>query len=152
MRLARSLAGAALIFGFGYLCGNGHLSLRSVTAQDEAKDPAGAKIHESYRRLVDAKEALESNSRYETVTDGLNAFLILSGGGNAKTDLESGRGVDPETFAALYAGRALPEIQPLLSTNEHGQIMYNNEVVRMYSKARLQQSFADRVKYIERAE
>jgi hypothetical protein len=64
----------------------------------------------------------------------------LTGGGSAKTDLEAGRGVDPETFAALYAGKALPEIQPLLGSDEQGRVTYNNEVVRMYSKSRLQKA------------
>jgi len=148
-RRVRSAAVAALFMGFGYLCGLGQVALPTVTAQEDGKpDQATLKVNEAYKKLVDAKEALEAKGQYESITDGLNLFLILSGGGNAREDLESGRGVDPETFAGLYAGRALPELQPLLGVNEQGQVTYNNEVVRIYSKSRLQKVFAERLKYI----
>ena len=87
--------------------------------------------------------------KYEAITEGINTFLVLTGGGNAREDLESGRGVDPETFAGLYAGKALPEIQTLLGLNEHGQITYNNEVVRLYPKSRLKKLFAQRTQIVE---
>ncbi|SFJ19540.1 hypothetical protein [Planctomicrobium piriforme] len=148
MRRVNSAAWAAILMGAGYLMGAGQLSLPAVTAQDAA-DPTAMKIHNVHRSLLDAKDALETDGKYTAITDGLNAFLILSGGGNAKEDLESGRGVDPDTFAALYAGRATPEIAPLLGVNEQGQITYNNEVIRMYSKSRLQKAFADRLKFVE---
>jgi len=149
MRRVRSVASAALMIGFGYLCGLGQVSQSVVTAQDDNKpDAAALKINAAYKSLVDAKDALEVAGRYQSITDGLNVFLIMSGGGNAREDLESGRGVDPETFAALYAGKAIPELQPLLGLNEHGQITYNNEVVRLYSKSRLQRAFAERLQYV----
>lgn len=148
MKRIRSLAGAALMVGFGYFCGLSQVGLDFLNAQDQANDPAAAKIYQARRAILDAKEILESNGRYSAVSDELNAYLVLSGGGNAKDDLESGRGVDPETFAALYAGKAIPDIQPLLGFNEHGQVTYNNEVVRLYSKSRLERSFADRLKYL----
>lgn len=149
MRRVRSAAWAALMIGCGYLCGLGQISQSVVTAQqDNRPDAATLKINEAYKKLVDAKDALEAAGKYETITDGLNVFLIMSGGGNAKTDLEAGQGVDPETFAALYAGKAIPELQPLMGVNEQGQVTYNNEVVRMYSKSRLQRVFAERLKYI----
>ena len=83
---------------------------------------------------------------YEAVTEDLNAFLILSGGSDAVADLESGNGVDPETFAALHAGQARPEIQELLDFNDDGQLTYNGQVVRMYSRSRLRLIYADRLK------
>jgi hypothetical protein len=145
----RSFAGALLLVAAGYLLGTGSLTLRSVTAQETKEDPTIAKIHEAHLRLQDAREALEADGKYVSITNGLNAFLILSGGGNFQEDLEAGRGVDPETFAALYAGRATPDIQQMLGVNEHGQITYNNEVVRIYSKSRLQQMYAERLKIEE---
>ncbi len=149
MRRVRSAAWAALLVGFGYVCGMAQVSERTVTAQEDQKDPAASRINAAYKSLVEARDTLEANGRYKTITDGVNSFLIMTGGGNAQEDLESGRGVDPETFAGLYAGHASPEIQPLLGVNEQGQITYNNEVVRMYSKSRLQRALADRLKYVD---
>lgn len=143
---------AVLLLGIGYLCGASGLSIRTVAAQDEEtglSEQTGNKIRDAHRRLQEAKEALEADGKYEAITDGINSFLVFTGGGNAREDLESGRGVDPETFAGLYAGRALPEIQTLLGVNEHGQITYNDEVVRLYPKSRLQKLFALRLQIIE---
>ena len=80
------------------------------------------------------------------MTAGVNAFLVLSGGGNARQDLESGNGVDPETFAALYAGQAIPEIQEQLGLDAENRVTYGGEVVRLYSRSRLSRMFAERVK------
>jgi hypothetical protein len=79
----------------------------------------------------------------------VNAFLVLCGGGDARADLESGIGVDPETFAALYAGQAIPDIADLLDRDEENRLTYNGQVVRMYSKARLQRLYAERTKIAE---
>jgi len=148
----RQLLLAALLLGIGYVAGISGISLPQVTAQDAeplVSEQVGNKIRDAQRRLQDAKEALEAEGKYEAITEGINAYLVFTGGGNAREDLESGRGVDPETFAGLYAGKALPEIQTLLGLNEHGQITYNNEVVRLYSKSRLQKLFTQRTQIIE---
>ncbi|WP_437230004.1 hypothetical protein SH661x_001732 [Planctomicrobium sp. SH661] len=152
MHRVRSTVFAALLLGIGYTFGVSGVALNMVTAQDEAaglSEQTGNKIRDAHRRLQEAKEALEADGKYEAITDGINSFLVFTGGGNAREDLESGRGVDPETFAGLYAGRALPEIQTLLSVNDQGQITYNNEVVRMYPKSRLQKLFAQRLQIVE---
>ena len=57
----------------------------------------------------------------------INAFLVLSGGGNALDDLESGHGVDPETFAALYAGLAIPEIGDHLAKDDQSRLTYKGK-------------------------
>jgi len=152
----RRAAYACLLMGAGYLLGISGLTMQRVTAQDKDADTeaivseqTGNKIRDAHRRLQDAKEALEADGKYEAITDGINSFLVMTGGGNAREDLESGRGVDPETFAGLYAGKAIPEIQTLLSVNEHGQITYNNEVVRLYPQSRLQKLFAQRLQIVE---
>lgn len=152
MRKLRHLVMAVMIFGTGYFVGQTQIGMRSVTAQDGqtaiAEDTAN-KIRQANRSLLEAMDALRADGRYESVTDGPNAYLILSGGGNAKEDLESGRGVDPETFAGLYSGQALPEIQTLLGEDSEGRITYNNDVVRIYSKSRLQRVYANRKKLTE---
>ncbi|MCA8996910.1 MAG: hypothetical protein KDA80_07990 [Planctomycetaceae bacterium] len=140
------------MLGIGFLLGTNQLPQRQLTAQDSdvgISDSSAEKIRDAYRKLQEASEALQSEGRYAAVTEGVNAFLVLSGGGNAEEDLKSGRGVDPETFAALYSGKALPEIQDLLETDDQGRILYNNEVVRMYSKSRLQRLFAIRSQVAE---
>ncbi|WP_437185479.1 hypothetical protein SH668x_002585 [Planctomicrobium sp. SH668] len=145
-------ASAVTLLGIGYLAGSSNLLQGVVQGQvgDQIlSEKSGAKVREAARRVQDAKEALEIDGKYEAITDGINSFLVLTGGGNAREDLESGRGVDPETFAGLYAGRALPEIQALLSTNENGQIVYNNEIVRLYPKSKLQKAFAQRTQIVE---
>lgn len=152
MTTLRMLAVAALMMSLGYVLGQADVGTQFVNAQQPsggvAEDTAN-KIREANRRLVDAMEALKSDGRYEAITEGPNAFLILAGGGNAREDLESGRGVDPETFAGLYAGRAIPEVKDLLGKDEQGRLTYNDEVIRIYSKSRLQRILANRVKLTE---
>ena len=150
-RFQIALFGVAMI-GVGYLWGANQLPQHQLNAQDSGagvSDSTAQKIQEAYHKLQEASEALQSEGRYTSVTEGINGFLVLSGGGNAEEDLKSGRGVDPETFAALYAGKALPEIQEMLETDDQGRILYNNEVVRMYSKSRLQRLFAIRTQVAE---
>jgi hypothetical protein len=152
MQRTSSLIIAVLMLGLGYWLGAAGAPPRLLQAQDAElglTEDMTTKIRDAFRRLNDAREALQAAGKYEAVTEGTNAYLVLSGGGNARQDLESGRGVDPDTFAGLYAGRAIPEIQALLGANELGQITYNNEVVRMYSKSRLQRVEAQRVKLAE---
>ncbi|WP_437201328.1 hypothetical protein [Planctomicrobium sp. SH664] len=152
MTRLRTIAFGSLMLGVGYLCGSDRLTFETHAADDRKVDVSeenAKKIRAAYQKLEDAMEGLRGAGRYEAITKGANSFLILSGGGNAKEDLESGRGVDPETFAALYAGQALPEIKELLTTDDQGRILYNNEVVRIYSKSRLDRLYADRVKLTE---
>ena len=63
------------------------------------------------------------------------------GGVNAEQDLEEGRGVDPETFAALYADMATPKIAEHLDYDEQGRLRYKKNVIRIYSKERLRTLF-----------
>ena len=150
-RLQRLVLGL-MIFGTGYCMGQAHVGDNIVTAQDGQtgiQEDTANKIREANRTLAEAMEALRADGMYDSVTDSPNSFLILSGGGNAREDLDSGRGVDPETFAALYAGQAVPEIQTLLGQDSEGRITYNNDVVRIYSKSRLQRVYANRKKLTE---
>jgi hypothetical protein len=146
-----SLAWGLSLFGLG--CLSGALGVEAYsTARAQAPAPivvelsisegAAAKVREATLALRDALQALQAEGQYESITDGTNSFLVFSGGGNAREDLESGQGVDPETFAALYAGLAIPEIADHLGRDPDGRLTYQNKVVRMYSASRLQQSFA----------
>ena len=79
------------------------------------------------------------------------------GGIDVVRDLEEGRGVDPETFAALYAfeDQELPgtgrkervfkrfgvDVSQYLDTDENGRIRYKKKVVQLYSTERLNQLF-----------
>lgn len=144
----RFCAFGLVMLSLGYLLGSGSSTTQPAFAQDASgvSEETANKIRDAHRALRAAMEALASEQRYEGITDSPNAFLILAGGGNAREDLESGRGVDPETFAALYANQALPEIADQLDHDDQGRVTFNGEVVRMYSRSRLQQIFAERTK------
>jgi hypothetical protein len=153
MRRWKSAVIGLSLLGAGYLLGSfDAFEARPLTAQEPelsvAKDTA-EKIRAADLALREASDALRSEGRYESATDSVNAFLVMCGGGDARADLESGTGVDPETFAALYAGQAIPDIADLLDRDEENRLTYNGQVVRMYSKARLQRLYAERTKIAE---
>lgn len=147
-----------VVFGLGYLAGTADISL---PAQAQAQPPVAGlpgmdvskevaeRIQDLRVAMRQAVNTLEGEGKYESITADVNPFLLLSGGGNAREDLESGRGVDPETFAALYAGYALPEIGDHLGYDEQGRLTYQNKVVRMYSVSRLRQMYEQRMKFAE---
>ena len=134
-------ATALMLLGFGM----GQVDwVGAVAAQDDAEvaeeplpEEVANEIRAANRALVSARDELERQRRYVVATEGVNAYLVLSGGGNAIEDLESGDGVDPETFAALYAGKAIPDVKQHLSVDDEGRLLYKNRIVRMYSKSRL---------------
>lgn len=90
-------------------------------------------------QLASAMETLRIEGAYTPATEGINPYLIMTGGGNAIDDLERGNGVDPFTFAALYSGKAVPDVASELSKDEHGRLLYKNNLVRIYSIERLKQ-------------
>ncbi|MBL4886041.1 MAG: hypothetical protein JKY95_16095 [Planctomycetaceae bacterium] len=91
-------------------------------------------IHESLNQLM---ETMKLEDKYTAATEGVNPYLILTGGGNAIEDLELGTGVDPVTFAALYAGQATSEVEDDLSWDQSNRLMYKNKLVRIYSVEKL---------------
>ncbi|MES2789294.1 MAG: hypothetical protein V4719_06705 [Planctomycetota bacterium] len=141
--------------GLGYALGvSGISGSVAVWAQNDAKDaapvapPVGAsseeaqkKITAAFEALKTAREALETESLYVSATKNLNAFGVLSGGFNAVEDLESGRGVDPETFAALYSDLATEEVKLKLSKDDKGRLVYNGKLIQMYPISRLRKTF-----------
>lgn len=138
----------------GYVLGaTNAFDLQRIGAQEATetgltKDTA-LKVKDATIALRDAADALKNEGRYEAITKDVNSFLVLSGGGNAREDLLNGSGVDPETFAALYSGGAIDEIQDQLAFDEENRLTFNDQVVRMYSKARLQRLLAERTKIAE---
>lgn len=151
MRCYRTLTFGAAMLALGYVLGaGGGLGLPSAFAQPEENTGPGEesenKIRSVQRALQEAMEQLRQDGHYNTITDGMNSFLILSGGGDAQQDLDSGNGVDPETFAAIYAGKAIPEIADQLGSDDEGRITYNDKPITIYSRKRLQRMFAERLR------
>lgn len=88
-------------------------------------------IRAANESLQTAMEALRIEGKYEAATKSTNAFLVLTGGGNAMAQLDAGLGVDPETYAGLYAGDALPEVADYLAFDAEGRLTYKNQLVRI---------------------
>ncbi|QDU09605.1 hypothetical protein [Gimesia aquarii] len=120
-----------------------HAQQNSGTPTEETED----KIKRGAKELVEAQSALEQENFMRPATKGLNSFAVTCGGVNAMDDLEAGNGVDPETFAGLYAGLAKPDIAAQLGRDDQGRITYKNKIVRMYPVSRLKKLFATRLKY-----
>ncbi|MFO1021186.1 MAG: hypothetical protein U0903_10875 [Planctomycetales bacterium] len=101
-----------------------------------------AKIKAAYEALTVAADALKGDNRYATATNGVNAFAVLSGGLNALQDLDAGGGVDPETFAAIYAGNASDEVKGKLqrdsATNKY---TYNGKLIQLYPVSQLKRMY-----------
>lgn len=155
MRLLTRTVATLSLFGLGVLAGSQMQSLQTeVKAQSDAaaagadappSDEVKKQVLAANTALMAAKTALAGEQRYNIATKSLNVSMILAGGVDAVADLEAGRGVDPETFAALYAGDAKDEIAAELATDEQGRLTYKNKVVRMYPVSRLKALYRQRV-------
>lgn len=120
-----------------------HAQQNSGAPSEETED----KIRRGVKLLADAQSGLEQENFMRTATKGVNTFAVSCGGVNALEDLEAGNGVDPETFAGLYAGLAKPDVATHLGRDDQGRITYKNKIVRMYAVSRLKKLFAARLKY-----
>lgn len=151
MSRLRVLLFSGCLFALGFVCGRSELGQPQMVAAQVANDPSPDAI-DSIKTALEALNAgmgtLQSEQRYSSAIQGVNAFAVTVGGVDALRDLEDGRGVDPETFAALYAGYATDEIRPHLGFDDDGQLTYKNKLVRMYSTGRLKRLFAERAKYL----
>ena len=149
MKLKTLAFGLAMLL-MGYWAGSGTSpQLSALTAQDGdsgLSDETAVKVQAAHEALKSAMDALQQDGKYEGLSEGPNAYLILSGGGNAMEDLSSGLGVDPESFAALYAKQVKPEVLDALTTDDQGRLLYNEQLVRLYSRTRLEKTFAERAK------
>ena len=99
----------------------------------------------AYQRFIkgsnELSDSLASESLNTLAVEGRNFFALSVGGVDALRDLEEGRGVDPETFAAIYADRATPDVTQHIDTDPEGRKRYKKNVIRMYSKERLREVF-----------
>jgi hypothetical protein len=147
----------AAIFGCGYLCGSFQgLQPESAAAQEQigveeiSNDTLIAYL--KFRKACsDLGDSLTAESLNVPATEDVNYFALSVGGLDAIRDLEEGRGVDPETFAAIYADRANPSITQHLDTDDLGRVRYKGTVVRMYSRERLREIFQRRDQIVIRA-
>ncbi|OYW19063.1 MAG: hypothetical protein B7Z55_09565 [Planctomycetales bacterium 12-60-4] len=138
------------MLGAGFLWGrhNALVTSGQVSAQDDSSGPSEEsqrKIQAANDALKVAMEGLKAESLYNPATQGMNVYGVLSGGLDAIDDLEAGRGVDPETFAGLYAGLALDDVQQHLSKDAEGRLTYKNKLVRIYPITRLKRQHAKRL-------
>ena len=76
---------------------------------------------------------LSAEQRHRSATEGENYFALSVGGIDSVQQLEEGRGVDPETYAAIYAERALPDVAEHLETDDNGRIRYVAENITQVS-------------------
>ena len=155
MTSLRHLVVLSFVFFAGYLLGGSVVERgNQPTLQAQSDDPVDIEIdlsedtkrlvREAYRSLRTARDVLEAEQRDTSPVHALNSFTILSGGVDAIADLESNRGVDPVTFAALYAGRADDDLKPHLKYDEKGRLTYRGNLIRMYAPSRLKLMFAMR--------
>ena len=98
----------------------------------------------AYKSVRELNNLFVAGGESTSAFGGVNYFATSVGGVNAERDLEEGRGVDPETFAALYAEMASPKIAQSLDYDELGRLRYKKNVIRIYSRDRLKQLFQQR--------
>jgi hypothetical protein len=148
MRWTIRLSLALLVFAVGYGVGRLDTDRQStLRAQDPVTGPSeevARKIQIANDALKVAVEGLKNESLYNPATKGLNVYATLAGGLDAVDDLESGRGVDPETFAGLYADLAIDEVAQHLAKDSEGRLTYKNKLVRIYPISRLKKMHTQR--------
>lgn len=152
------VAGGFLLLALGYCLGslNVHQPERLKAQADEDNNKYGREVLTAYRNvnkaMRDLNSLLSAGGQNTTISPGLNFFAVSVGGVNAEQDLEEGRGVDPETFAALYADLASPKIAEHLDYDELGRLRYKKNVIRLYSRDRLRAVFLERDRLAVKAE
>ncbi|MEZ6067715.1 MAG: hypothetical protein R3B90_18840 [Planctomycetaceae bacterium] len=152
MQCWKSVGFGGLMLTIGYILGTTGLFEPNPALAQSGEDSASVspeaedKIRAVNRALQEAMEQLRLDGKYTSITDVPNAFMILTGGGDALQDLESGNGVDPETFAAIYSGRILDEYAEMLDPepDSEGRVTYQGKPIQVYSRARLKRLFAER--------
>lgn len=138
MRKSASIVAAFGLVALGYLIGSanllapGDLWAQDAPAANPVSEDTLEKITAARQALEAAQEALIADQRLVSATKGLNPIAVLAGGIDAPRDLEIGLGVDPGTFAALYAGLATDEIEEKLGKDAEGRLTYNKRVIQMY--------------------
>lgn len=156
LRISQLVPATLLLSGgflTGYFCAGAPVQIQ---AQESQVTDFGNDVLSAYRLVkkstADLESLLSSGGDLKSATTGINFFSISVGGVNAEQDLEEGRGVDPETFAALYADLASPKILPHLDYDELGRLRYKKNVIRLYSRDRLKDLFKRRDELMVRSE
>jgi hypothetical protein len=160
MRTSAKIAGGVALLAMGYVLGASQvLSPGTLLAQGKTRTKGGdspqalqpmtdetkTKIKTAADALKAAMDSLVAEGRYpDSAIKGTNTFTVLSGGGNSMADLQAGRGVDPETFAALYAGLASDQVIVDLGRDAEGKLTYKGRVVRMYPISVIRAAYARR--------
>jgi len=148
MRMLSRTCLALGLVGIGYIVGVcTAVAPNAVQAQNDAdslSDDTKQSMAELRTAADSALVALQRDNRYVAAIEGMNAFAISVGGVNAISDLDSGLGVDPETFAGLYAGLAVDDVAKKLDRDGDGLLTYNGKLVQMYPVSRLKSLFAQR--------
>lgn len=139
------------IFGLGYLAGTLQLAANSSALAQLEDDGVGEEVTKSITAAYSALQTVRSNlnqeGRYNPATKIMNMTGVMAGGVDSIADLESGLGVDPETFGALYAEQASDEVSINLDYDENGRLTYKGKIVRMYSIERLKAFYQKRLKF-----
>lgn len=150
LKSGKLIAGLA-VFGVGYVFGNFQgaetVRLQAVQEQSGVENISNETLqaYQKFRKgCYDLSDSLKGESLNVSAVEGVNFFALSVGGVDAVRDLEEGRGVDPETFAAIYADRANPEVTKNITTDSDGRKRYKDTIVRMYSKERLKEVFQRR--------
>ncbi|MFH5805924.1 hypothetical protein [Alienimonas sp. DA493] len=152
-RPVRSLGLRTLAFGgllaAAFVAGrlsDGPLLPVAEARQEPVDDAIVIRMKQGYEGLRRAQLALEQSGRYVPAANGVNAFVTLAGGYDVLGSLENGRGVDPETYAALEAGFAPQAVLSELGRDETGRLTYKDRLVRLLPRKTLQ------AMYLRRAE
>jgi hypothetical protein len=149
MKTVRPLALGTLLFAAGVAAGMALSGSTPIaTAQQDEASRYSPEVLSAYRKsrkaVGDLNDLFIASGTSTSASGGLNYFAASVGGIDAEKDLEEGRGVDPETFAALYADMVTPKIAEHLDTDAQGRLRYKKNVIRMYSRDRLKELFQRR--------
>jgi hypothetical protein len=150
MLRTRSVVAGSVFFIAGYAAGT--MTWTSPVPLQAQQEDDGTQysgdVLEAYRKahksVREVTNLFVAGGQSTSASGGLNFFGASVGGIDAEKDLEEGRGVDPETFAGLYADMATPKIAEHLDYDELGRLRYKKNVIRIYSRERLKQLFQKR--------
>lgn len=149
--LAKKALSTFALVALGYALGSS--AVFPLAAQEKDAEPVvQGPMSEETRQSLDAalhalNEVMQSlirEKQYVPAIKGVNAFAVTTGGGDMIAALEEGRGVDPETYAGLYAGLAVDEIHEKLGFDDDGRLTYDGNLVRIYPISQLRRSYAAR--------
>jgi hypothetical protein len=161
MRTTATITGSLVLLTIGYALGASHIFSPAIllaqggrgkgkTQSDAAAaqpltEESKTKIKAATDALKAAMESLQTEGRFEeSAVKGVNAFGVLTGGNSSLKELQSGGGVDPETFAALYAGLATDKVVVDLGHDADGKLTYKGRVIRMYPISAIRAAYARR--------